>query len=189
VISACDFFTAEVFTKAGLVTFYVLFFLRIGSRRVHFAGVTPHPNERWMKQIARNLTMDGWGFWNGQRHLIVDRDTKFCAAFRRILRDSGVRPIRLPPRSPDLNAYAERFVRTVKDECLSRLVLFGEDGLRRALSEFEAHYHEERNHQGVGNVLLFPARSTSPLPIPETGSLECTRRLGGLLKFYRRAAA
>ncbi len=125
VISACDFFTAEVFTRAGLVTFYVLFFIQIGSRKVHFAGVTVHPNEEWMKQVARNLTMDGWGFLEGQQHLIFDRDTKFCASFRHIIQESGVELIRLPPRSPNLNAFAERFVRTVKSECLSRLVLFG----------------------------------------------------------------
>jgi sugar phosphate isomerase/epimerase len=185
VISACDFFTAEVFTARGLVTFYVLFFIQIGSRGVHIAGVTPHPNEAWMNQVARNLTMDGWGFLNRQRHLIFDRDTKFCASFRRIVRDAGVKLVRLPPMSPNLNAYAERFVRTIKDECLSRLVLFGEDGLRRALVEFVGHYHEERNHQGKGNLLLFP----TPAPAAPSGPVECRERLGGLLKFYRREAA
>ena len=85
VITACDFFTTEVFTPAGLITFYVLFFIQIGSRRVHIAGMTPHPNEAWMKQVARNLTMDAWGFLQGQRYLIFDRDTKFCVSFRRII--------------------------------------------------------------------------------------------------------
>jgi transposase len=185
VISACDFFTAEVFTAGGLVTFYVLFFIQIGSRRVHIAGATPHPNEAWMNQLARNLTMDGWGFLHGQRHLILDRDSKFCASFRRIICDAGVKLVRLPPMSPNLNAYAERFVRTIKDECLSRLVLFGEAGLRRALAEFVGHYHEERNHQGKDNLLLFP----TPTRSPQVGAVECDERLGGLLKFYRREAA
>ena len=137
-----------------------------------------------MKQVARNVTMDGWGFLQGQCYLILDRDSKFCAAFRHLIHGAGMKLIRLPPRSPNLNAYAERFVRSVKEECLSRLVLFGEAGLRRALREYVAHYHEERNHQGKGNALLAPSRSEE-----STGPVECERRLGGLLKFYRRRAA
>ena len=124
VITACDFFTAEVFTATGLITFYVLFFIQIGSRKVHIAGVTPHPNESWMKHIARHLTMDEWGFLQGQKYLIFDRDTKFCISFREFIRNSGVQLIRSPPMSPNLNAYAERFVRTIKEECLSQLILF-----------------------------------------------------------------
>ena len=185
VITACDFFTAEVFTPTGLITFYVLFFIQIGTRKVHIAGVTPHPNEEWMKQIARNLTMDGWGFLQGQQYLIFDRDTKFCASFRELIRNYGIKGIRPPPMSPNLNAYAERFVRTIKEECLSRLILFGENTLRRALRTFLTHYHEERTHQGKGNLLLFP-----PLPSsPSTGIIKCRERLGGLLKFYHRQAA
>ena len=137
-----------------------------------------------MKQVARNVTMEDWGFLNGRRYLIVDRDTKFCAAFRKIIQSAGLEVIRLPPSSPNLNAYAERFVRSIKEEALSKLVFFGESGLRRALTEFVAHYHEERNHQGVGNVLLFP--SGEPL---EESLVECKERLGGLLKFYHRRAA
>jgi putative transposase len=95
--------------------------------------------------------------------------------------------VRLPPRSPNLNAYAERFVRSVKEECLSRLVLFGEAGPRRALREYVAHYHEERNHQGKGNELLFPSRSEEPTAW--AGPVQCERRLGELLRFYRRRAA
>ena len=169
VITACDFFTAEVFTPTGLITFYVLFFIQIGTRKVHIAGVTPHPNEEWMKQIARNLTMDGWGFLQGQQYLIFDRDTKFCASFRELIRNYGIKGIRPPPMSPNLNAYAERFVRTIKEECLSRLILFGENTLRRVLRTFSTHYHEERNHQGKGNLLL-----SSTLPSsPPTGIIKC----------------
>lgn len=185
VITACDFFTAEVFTPTGLITFYVLFFIQIGSRKVHLAGVTPHPNEDWMRQIARNLTMDGWGFLQGQQYLIFDRDTKFCASFREFIRNYGIKLIRPPPMSPNLNAYAERFVRTIKEECLSRLILFGENTLRRVLRTFLTHYHEERNHQGKGNLLLFPTLPSSP----STGIIKCRERLGGLLKFYHRQAA
>jgi len=187
VIAACDFFTAEVLTPTGLITYYVLFFIKIGSREVHIAGVTPHPGQSWMKQVARNVTMEGWGFLCGQRHLIFDRDSKFCASFRRIIRSVGIKPIRLPPRSPNLNAHAERYARSAKDECLSRLVLFGEEGLRRALTEFVDHYHEERNHQGKGNVLLFPSAQASALP--GNGPIECKQRLGGMLKYYYREAA
>ena len=170
-------------------TFYVLFFLQVGSRKVYSAGVTPCPDERWMKQVARNVTMDGWGFLQGQRYLILDRDSKFCAAFRDLIQRAGVKLRRLPPRSPNLNAHAERFVRSLKEECLSRLLLFGEAGLRRALGEYVAHYHAERNHQGKANQLLFPSRWEAPTPAASAGLVGCEQRLGGLLKFYRRRAA
>ena len=186
VLTACDFFTAEVFTKAGLVTYYVLFFIKIESRDIHIAGMTPHPNEAWMMQIARNLTMDGWGFLQGQRYLIHDGDKKFCEAFRGILRVAGVEPLKLPPRSPNLNAFAERWVRSAKSECTSNLVFFGEDSLRKAMSEFVEHFREERNHQGKDNLLLFQRKQAST---GQGGAIECKERLGGLLKFYYRRAA
>ena len=116
VLVATDFFTAEVWTLGGLVTYYVLFFLHLGSRKVHVAGVTPHPNEAWMVQVARNVTMEEWGFLSPGQYLIHDRDTKFCAAFQQIIDDAGVERVVLPPRSPNLNAYAERWVRSVKEE-------------------------------------------------------------------------
>ena len=139
VITARDFVTAEVFTPQALISYYVLFFIKTGSREVHIAGVTPHPDEDWMKQVARNVTMADWGFLWGQRHLIIHRDAKFCASFRRLIRSIGIKTIRLPPRSPILSAHAERYLRSAKEKCLSRLVLFGEAGLRRALREFVAH--------------------------------------------------
>jgi hypothetical protein len=187
VVAACDFFTAEVFTSAGLITCYVLFFIKIGSRDIHIAGVTPNPNESWMKQIARNVTMDERGFLHGQRYLIHDGDSKFCEAFRAILKPTGVDPIKLPPRSPNLNAFAERWIRSAKSECLSKLVFFGESSLRKALAEFVAHYREERNHQGKNNVLLFP--STDHASRPKEDPIQSTERLGGLLKFYHRCKA
>ena len=183
-IVATDFFTVEVVTKNGLVCFFVLFFINLATRRVHLGGFTPHPNEAWMKQVAKNATMAEWGYLSGCTHLIMDRDTKYCAAFRSILESAGIHIIRLPPRSPNLNAFAERFVRSVKEECLANLVLFGESDLRHALTEYLDHYHEERNHQGKGNVLLFP----SGKPMAE-GPIECRERLGGMLKFYYRKAA
>jgi putative transposase len=183
---ATDFFTAEVWTLGGLVTYYVLFFLHLGSRRVHIAGVTPHPNEAWMVQVARNVTMEEWGFLAPGQYLIHDRDTKFCAAFQHIIDDAGVERVVLPPRSPNLNAYAERWVRSVKEECLSRLILFGEASLRHALTQYVAHFHHERNHQGKGNALLFPTVSPDA---ERAGPIQCHERLGGLLKYYTCEAA
>ncbi|MFT5391767.1 MAG: putative transposase [Gammaproteobacteria bacterium] len=187
VLAGTDFFSVEVLTLRGLVTDYVLFFIHLESRRVEVAGLTPHPNEAWMQQVARNVTMDEWGCLDGCRYLIHDRDTKFCDSFRRTIKSSGVEPLRLPARRPNLNAFAERWVKSVKDECLSKLIFFGEDSLRRALHEYLAHYHGERNHQGRDNVLLFPNSTAN------AGSYDrpiaCRERLGGLLKYYHRDAA
>jgi putative transposase len=134
VLAGMDFFTAEVLTWRGLATYYVLFVIQLETRRVTLAGITRHPSEDWMQQMARNLTDAECGALHGQRYLLHDRDAKFCAGFRSILRDGGVKPLRLPPSSPDLNAFAERWVRSVKEECLSRLILFGEASLQRALT-------------------------------------------------------
>ncbi|MEP6960549.1 MAG: hypothetical protein ABI995_00620 [Acidobacteriota bacterium] len=179
VIAGCDFFTVEVLTWRGLVTFYVLFFIHLESRRVSIAGMTRHPNEEWRQQVARNMTMDGRGV--GYRYVLHDRGAKFCGSFRATLRLGGVLPIVLPPMSPNLNAFAQRWVRSIKDECLSRLILLGSESMWRVLREYAAHYHVERNHQGKGNVLLFPQTYRN-------GQILCSRRLGELLKFYQRAA-
>ncbi len=186
VLVATDFFTAEVWTLGGLVTYYVLFFLHLGSRKVYIAGVTPHPNEQWMMQVARNITMEEWGFLSPGQYLIHDRDGKYCPAFQQIIDAAGVTRVPLPPRSPNLNAYAERWVRSIKEECLSRLMLFGEASLRHVLTQYVAHYHHERNHQGKGNRLLFPAVNQDP---EREGPMQCRERLGGLLKYYLREAA
>src|SRR5262249_23968743 len=186
VLVATDFFTAEVWTLGGLVTYYVLFFLHLGSRQVSVAGVTPHPNEAWMMQMARNVTMEEWGVLPPGEDLNHDRDTELCAAFQQIIDDAGVEREVLPPRSPNLNAYAERWVRSVKEECLSRMILFGEASLRHTLQEYVAHYHHERNHQGKGNVLLCPTSRTHER---HTGPIHCRERLGGPLKYYAREAA
>jgi transposase InsO family protein len=186
VLVATDFFTAEIWTLGGLVTYYVLFFIHLSNRKVHVAGVTPHPNHAWMTQIARNVTMEAWGFLAPGQYLIHDRDGKYCPAFQQLIDGAGVTRVPLPPRSPNLNAYAERWVRSVKEECLSRLILFGEASLWHALQEYVEHYHRERNHQGKGNVLLFP---TSRADERHTGPIHCRERLGGLLKYYDRTAA
>jgi putative transposase len=153
-VAATDFFTVEVCTVRGLVTFYVLFFLDLASRTVKIAGVTRNPADAWMTQIARNLTDPEEGFLRRTRYLILDRDTRYSDAFRGFLFREGVQVTRLPPRSPNLNVFAERFVRSIKEECLSRMVFFGEASLRHALAQYMAHYHRERNHQGMGNQLL-----------------------------------
>src|ERR671924_535171 len=176
VLVATDFFTAEVWTLGGLVTYYVLFFIHLGSRQVQVAGVTPHPNEAWMVQVARNVTMEAWGFLSPGHYLIHDRDTKFCAAFQHIIDEAGVERVVLPPRSPNLNAYAERWVRSVKEECLARMILFGEKALRHALTHYVEHFHHERNHQGKGNVLLFPAVPHAPV---YQGLIQYREWLGG----------
>jgi putative transposase len=186
VLVATDFFTAEVWTLSGLVTYYVLFFIHLGSRKVHIAGVTPHPNQAWMMQIARNVTMEEWGCLSPGQYLIHDRDGKYCPAFQQIIDTAGVKRVPLPPRSPNLNAYAERWVRSVKEECLARLILCGEASLRHALTQYVEHFHHERNHQGKGNMLLFPAVSQD---LECTGPIQCRERLGGLLKYYAREAA
>jgi transposase InsO family protein len=186
VLVATDFFTAEVWTLGGLVTDYVLFFIHLESREIHVAGVTPHPNEAWMVQVARNVTMEEWGFLSPGQYLMHDRDGKYCPAFQHIIDAAGVTRVPLPPRSPNLNAYAERWVRSVKEECLSRLILFGEASLQHALHEYVAHYHHERNHQGKRNVLLFPSASQKH---QRAGPMQCRERLGGLLKYYTCEAA
>ncbi len=185
VLAGTDFFTVEVFTLRGLATYYVLFFIHLGSRKVDIAGITVHPNEQWMQQIARNATMEGCGALRDCRYLLHDRDTKYTTAFRAIIESGQVKTLPLPARSPNLNAYAERWVRSVKEECLSKIILFGERSLRRALGEYVAHYHAERNHQGKSNVLLFPLVSGNRREV----TVQCRERLGGLLRFYHRAAA
>ena len=183
---ATDFFTAEVWAKAGLVTYYGLFFIHLASRKVHVAGMTSHPDEQWMKQAARNITMVEWRFLSPGQYLIHDRDAKFCVGFQQIIDDTGIERVVLPPRSPNLNAYAGRWVRSVKEECLARLILFGEKALQHALMEYGTHYHHERNHHGKGNVLLFPSSSPNR---GSQGPIQCRERLGGLLKCYEREAA
>ena len=186
-IVAADFFTVEVWTASGLRRFLVLFFLDLSSRRVEIAGVATGANGLWMSQIGRNVTDAVDGILNGKRYLIHDRDPLFTREFQNILASVGVTSVKLPPRSPNLNAYAERFVRSIKESCLDRLILFGEKSLRRAIRDFILHYHEERNHQGKGNQLLFPRAVLSKAP--PHGKVRCEHRLGGLLKYYHREAA
>jgi transposase InsO family protein len=186
VLAGIDFFTVEVLTWRGLATYYVLFFLHLETRRVTLAGITRHPTEQWMVQMARNAVDEIAGTLRQIRFALHDRDSKFCASFRATLSSGGVQPLLLPARSPNLNAFAERWVRSVKSECLSKLIIFGEAALRRAITEFLEHYHYERNHQGKANLLLFSAPSHHRAC--DRAAIGCRERLGGLLKFYRPAA-
>ena len=122
---ATDFFTVEVLTLRGLITYYVLFFIHLESRRICLAGVTRHPDQEWMEQMARNVTMEDAGFLINRRYLLHDRDSKYCSSFRQLIEAGRVKTLALPPRSPNLNAYAERWVRSVKEECLAKLILLG----------------------------------------------------------------
>ena len=183
-IAAADFFTVEVLTLSGLVRYVVFFVMTLKTRRVEIAGITSEADGPWMMQLARNLTDPGDGFLRGAQYIILDRDPLYTTAFRRLLRDCGVTPLILPAWSPNLNAFAERFVESAKSECLGRMVLLGERHLRVAVREFLHHYHEERPHQGLGNELIAPTTIAIG-----TGPIRCRERLGGLLKFYDREAA
>lgn len=185
VIAAADFFTVEVWRPRGLVTYYVFFAIELATRRIEIVGITPGPDGAWMTQIGRNLNDPVDGFLAGKRFLILDRDPNYSKAFRELLDDAGVEVIHVPARSPNLNAYAERFVRSIKDECLNNLIFFSERSLRKATREFADHYHAERNHQGLDNRLIEPSDHIGAT----RGPIRCVRRLGGLLRFYRRAAA
>jgi putative transposase len=184
-IVAADFFTVEVWTHRGLQRYVVLFFIELSTRKVEIGGIARDPNGLWMSQIGRNLTDAVDGILNGKRYLIHDRDPLFTAEFLAMLADAGVKSVKLPPRSPNLNAYAERFVRSIKESCLDRMILFGEASLRRAAHEFVAHYLTERNHQGLGNRLIMPDLQD----LENSGAVQCRERLGGLLNYYHRAAA
>jgi putative transposase len=183
VIGAADFFTTEVWTARGLVTYYTLIVIDIATRVVRVAGTTTSPDAAFVAQVARNLTGSEDGFLLGKRFLILDRDTKFTAQFKETLRGSGVTPIVTCYQAPNMNAFAERFVRSIKEECLDRMILVGENSLRKAIAEFVAHYHDERPHQGLGNVLIHGSSS------PGVGKVVVKERLGGLLRHYHRRAA
>jgi putative transposase len=184
-ISATDFFSVEVITRTGLVRYFVLFVIDLKTRRVEIAGIIHQLEKAWMSQIARNLTDCEDGFLNGASYLIHDRDPLFTMAFRDVLKSSGVKTVKLPARSPNLNAYAERFVRSIKSECLAQIIPLGERHLRHAVKEYTEHYHFERNYQGLNNELI-----EKPSDEPNMSrAVECHERLGGILNYYHRRVA
>src|SRR6266436_6828599 len=185
VLAATDFFTVEVATWHGLVTYYVLVVMELATRRVQVAGITPHPTAAFMQQCARQLTDPCEGFLLGKRYLLHDRDTKYTQAFDALMKESGVEPIVLPPRSPNLNAHCERFVRSIKEEVLEQMVMLGECALYYAIQQYLTHYHMERNHQSLDNRLIAPEGAVGC----QTGHVLRREHLGGLLSYYHREAA
>ena len=165
----------------GLVRYLVFFVIDLSTRRVEIAGIAPVPNGLWMRQIARNLIDDLSGLLRGKGFLIHDRDRLFTRGFREILSGAGVAPVRLPPKSPNLNA--ERFVLSIKSECLNRMVMLGEGHLRQAIASYVEHDHTERCHQGIGN------RPIAGVPKLASGPVARRERLGGILSHYYRKAA
>ena len=184
-MGAADFFTVAVWTRRGLQRFLVLFFIDLSTRKVEIAGIAQAANGFWMSQIARNLTDAEQGILTGKQYLIHGRDPLFTAEFLRMIEAVGLKSVKLPPRSPNLNAHAERFVRSIKESCLDRLIFFREESLRAAIHNFVAHYHAERNHQGLANRLISPEAGH----LDNTGEIQRRQRLGGLLNYYYRAAA
>jgi putative transposase len=183
-IAGADFFTTEVWTWRGLVTYYTVFVIDLASRRVRVVGSTPFPNGLFMSQVCHALTAADEGALAGHRVLICDQDAKWSgAAVRGQLGDAGIRVVQTPWRAPNANAYAERFVRSIKHECLNRIIPLGARHFRRTIAEFVEHYHGERNHQGINNELI-----EAVTPVTGWGRILRRQRLGGLLNYYARAA-
>ena len=180
-IVACDFFTVE---SLFLRRYYVLFFIAHASRRVWFAGCTTNPTGAWVTQQARNLGLDFGD--RGVRFLIRDRDSKYSAAFDEVLRSERIRTVKTPLRAPRANAIAERFVRTVRSECLDWLLILNRRHLERVLRVYVEHYNTQRPHRGVG---LRPPDPTNPCATPTVGEVCRHDRLGGLIHEYYRARA
>ena len=179
-----DSSTVEVLAWSGLVRYAVCFVIELETRRVQVAGISCRASGEWMQQLARDSTDAVDGFLTGQRFLILDRDSLSSRDFRRLLRESGVRSLLLPAKSPNLTAFARRFVLSVKSECSDHLVLLSEEQLRRALPVYVEHDHAERHHQGLGGGLPEPGEQQ-----PDgDGPVVCRERLGGLLRYYRDAA-
>ncbi|MGH3084352.1 MAG: integrase core domain-containing protein [Gaiellaceae bacterium] len=178
---ACDFFTVETIS---LRRFYVLFFIELESRRVHLAGCTTNPSGAWVTQQARNLSFTG--LFDRMRFLIHDHDSKFSGAFDEVFRSEGIKVIRTPIRAPQANAYAERFVRTVRADCLDWLLIIGRRHLETVLRIYTAHYNRERPHRGL--ALLPPDPTNADAPASH-GEIKRRDRLGGLIHEYHRVAA
>lgn len=184
-IAATDFFSVAVLTRAGLVRYLVLFVIDLETRRVQIANISAQRCGQLLEQVSRNMTDPFDGFLRKHRYLIHDRDPLFTKNFATILRDAGVKVVKLPPRSPNLNAFAERFVGSIRRECLDYVIPLGEAHLRLVVREFVEHYNQERHHQGLNNRLIDP----EPMPVNDNGSIQCRQRLGGLLNFYHRGVA
>ncbi len=181
---ATDFFTVEVMGPKGLTTLFALFFIDVKTRLIYFTGLTEHPNEAWMMQVARTMTMDGEPFLLGKKVLLHDGDGKYCKGFRRIFKQAGVNPLKLPPFSPNLNAFAERWIRSIKSECLQYFCPVSKASIEYAIKQYVAHYNAERTHQGLDNQVLSPQDA----PKNTDGPIKVSHRLAGLLPHYYREA-
>jgi putative transposase len=179
-VLACDFFTVETIT---LRRYYVLFFIELGSRRVHLAGCTTNPSGGWVSQQARNLAFTG--LFERTRFLIHDRDSKFSATFDEVFRSEGIKVIETPIRAPQANAFAERFVRTVRAECLDWLLILGRRDLEHMLRRYVTHYNAERPHRALA---LAPPEAGDTTTRPAKTNIERHDLLGGLIHEYRAAA-
>jgi putative transposase len=179
-VLACDFFTVETIT---LRRYYVLFFIELGSRRVHLAGCTTNPTGGWVTQQARNLSFTR--LFERTRFLIHDRDSKFSASFDEVFRSEGIKVIHTPIRAPQANAYAERFVRTVRAECLDWLLILGRRHLEQVLRRYVTHYNTERPHRALA---LLPPAGNDKRNQPAANTIERHDLLGGLIHEYRPAA-
>jgi putative transposase len=186
---ACDFFSKKVWTTKGLVEVLVLFFIQVGSRRVHMAGMTANPDRAWMVQQARNRAMIFDQEPVKPKYLLRDRDSKFVQEFDAILASEGIEVKPIAVRAPNQNAVAERFVQSAKSECLDHFIVFGEAHLRHLLSEYLIYYHHFRPHQGLGNRPLGCTDSALVVADRHLGEVACEERLGGLLRHYQRRAA
>ena len=176
---ACDFFTVETLT---LKTLYVLFFIELGSRRVHLGGVTSDPNAAWVTQQARQVVWELQDSETYFRHLIRDRDTKFSTTFDTVFQSEGIDIIRTPVRAPNANAFAERWVRTVREECLDQLLVINQAHLRQVLKTYTDYYNTARPHQGIAQRIPTPPERAQP-----TGSVQHRKVLGGIINDYYRA--
>ena len=185
---AIDFFHVDTVT---LTRVYVLFLIEVETRRVHLLGLTVHPTGAWVSQAARNLLMDLEDRANRFRFLVRGRDTKFTAAFDAVFASAGIEVLRIPPRSPRANAYAERWVRTIRSECLDWILIFNSTHLQKVLNSYVAHYNGARPHRGLH--LEIPAPPPSPagrqdVEADDGEDIERNDILGGLIHEYRRAA-
>ncbi len=182
---ACDFFSVDTVLLKRL---YVLFFIELDTRRVHVTGITAHPTGSWVVQQARNLTMVLEERVKPVKFLIRDRDTKFTSSFDEVFRAEGIRIIRTPVRAPRANAFAERFVGTVRRECLDLMLIFGRGHLERVLAEYVAHYNEQRPHRGLGQLAPLNVAPPSPFGDPELRYLRRKDVVFGLIHEYRLVA-
>ena len=180
-LSACDFFTTEIYTVKGLTRYMVFVVIDYATRKVEIAGIVEQAYGDWMKQMAKNLTDPFCGFLKDKKYLIRDRDPLYTEAFIEMLKAGGVKSIKSMPLAPNFSPFVERFIRSIKSECLDRMLIFGEAHLRYCIEQYIEHYHTERAHQSLDNTIIEPPRQG-------TGEIVCQDRLGGMLKFYRRAA-